>query len=70
MKGTAFTNGAKAIFTQRKIGALQKTYLATSWSLTTRLDHKEENYYYVPVLKLSQRNSPVFQDFVKSIIGA
>ena len=70
MKGSAYTKGAKVIRTQRAVGSLRKTYLAHSWTLTTKKESKDDNYYFVPHLRQSARNSEVFQDFIKSIIGA
>lgn len=70
MKGSSYTKGAKTIRTQRKIGSLRKTYLAHSWTLTTFKDSKDDNYYFVPKLRPATKNSELFQDFVKSIIGA
>ena len=70
MKGSAYTKGAKPIRTQRKIGSLRKTYLAHSWTLTTSKESKDDNYYFAPKLRPSTRNSELFQDFIKSIVGA
>jgi len=70
MKGSSYTKGAKPIRTQRKIGSLRKTYLAHSWTLTTFKDSKDDNYYFVPKLRPATKNSELFQDFVKSIVGA
>jgi len=70
MKGSAYTKGAKPIRTQRKIGSLRKSYLAHAWTLTTVKESKDDNYYFVPKLRPSTKNTELFQDFVKSIIGA
>lgn len=70
MKASAYTKGAKAIRTQRKIGSLRKSYLAHSWTVTTSKESKDDNYYFVPKLRPATKNSELFQDFIKSIIGA
>jgi len=70
MKGSAYTKGAKVIRTQRACGSLRKTYLAHAWTLTTKKESKDDNYYFVPKLRPSARNSDLFQTFLKSIIGA
>lgn len=70
MKGSAYTKGAKPIRTQRKIGSLRKSYLAHSWTLTTVKVSKDDNYYFEPKLRQATKNSDLFQEFIKSIIGA
>lgn len=71
MKGTGYTNGAKTIFTARKIGHLRKEgYPSQTWTLTTKLENYGGNFAYIPVLKPGARNSPEFVAFVKDILGS
>jgi hypothetical protein len=70
MKGSAYTKGAKAIRTQKKIGSLRKGYLTHSWTLTTTKQSKDDNYYFEPKLRASTKNGDLFQEFIKAIIGA
>lgn len=52
MKGGSYTNAAKPIFTQRKIGSLRKAWHAHAWLFTTELEkYKTGNSAYIPVLK-------------------
>lgn len=70
MKGTAYTNAAKHIFTARKIGHLRPGYPVQAWNLTTKLEKFGENYAHVPVIKPGPKNGEVFLTFVKDVLGA
>jgi hypothetical protein len=69
MKGTGYTNGAKPLFTARKISYLRDGYTAQSLSLTSKLEKFNDNYAYVPVLRPATKNSPEFREFCKGILG-
>lgn len=74
MKGTAYTNGAKRMFTDRKLGHLRAGgYSSYTYLLSTKLETYKftgtENYAHIPVLKPGQRTSPEFQAFVKEVLG-
>lgn len=70
MKGTAYTNAAKTMFTARKIGHLRTGYTAQSWTLTTLLKEFDGNFAYIPVVKPGAKNSEEFRAFARQIIGA
>lgn len=74
MKGTAYTNGAKRMFTDRKLGHLRAGgYSSYSYLLSTKLETYKftgtENYAHIPVLKPGQRTSPEFKAFVSEVLG-
>ena len=79
MKGTAYTNGAKNIFTHRKIGHLRTVTLPTgekrggyptnSYTLSTKLENYFGNFAHIPVLKPGPKNTEAFRSFVNSILG-
>jgi hypothetical protein len=72
MKGTAYTNGAKIIFTARKLGALRGAagYRSAFWTTDTKLTKRENNSYYIPVLKLSEVTTAEFRDWItNSVVG-
>lgn len=70
MKGTAYTNAAKHIYTARKIGHLQAKlggYPAQAWSLTTKLEKFGENYAHIPIIKPGPKNTEGFRAFVQEL---
>lgn len=74
MKGTAYTNGAKRMFTDRKLGHLRSGgYSSYTYLLSTKLETYKftgtENYAHIPVLKPGQRTSPEFKAFVNEVLG-
>jgi len=69
MKGTAYTHGAKAMFTARKIGHLRQGYAKQSWSLSTKVEKFGEFYAAVPIIKPGVKTSAAFQEFVLDVIG-
>lgn len=74
MKGTAYTNGAKRLFTDRKLGHLRAGgYSSFTYLLSTKLEtykfSGQENYAHIPVLKPGQRTSPEFKAFVQGVLG-
>ncbi len=71
MKGTAYTHGAKKIFTHRKLGHLRGGYLKQGYTLTTELKPFGSNYAYVPLLGVGAKTTPAFEAFLRSeILGA
>lgn len=71
MKGTSYTNGAKTIFTARKIGHLRSGgYPSQAWTLTTKLENYGGNFAYIPVVKPGAKSTPAFVAFVKDILGS
>lgn len=51
MKGSAYTNGAKPIYTARRIGGLRRSWVAHTWKMTTRLQNYPNNHSaFVPQL--------------------
>lgn len=74
MKGTAFTNGAKTLFTARKLGHLRSGgYPSYSWKLGTKLETYSftgtTNYAHIPVLENGPKNSDAFVAFTKNVLG-
>lgn len=69
MKGTAYTHGAKAMFTARKIGHLRSGYSKQSWSLSTKVEKFGEFYAAIPIVKPGAKTSAAFQEFVLDVIG-
>lgn len=74
MKGTAYTNGAKRMFTDRKLGHLRAGgYSSYTYLLSTKLETYKfsgvENFAHIPVLKPGQRTSPEFKAFVNEVLG-
>lgn len=72
MKGTAFTNAAKHIFTLRKMRQLAKQpsdYPLQFWTLTTKLAEYDGTWSHIPVLKQGPRTTEVFLSFAKDILG-
>lgn len=70
MKGSAYTNAAKHIFTARRLGHLIPGYHTQAWSLTTKMDIAGENEYPVPVITPAAKASPAMLAFVARILGA
>jgi hypothetical protein len=70
MKKTAYTGGAKIIYTARKQGHLWGvSYSAFNWNLTTKFKpFTNGNGAFVPVLTASSRNTPAFMDFVQRVL--
>jgi len=69
MKGTAYTNAAKACFTARKIGHLRQGYSKQSWSLSTKMEKYGDNYAAIPVLRPAGKTSSAFQAFMLDVLG-
>lgn len=71
MKKTAYTGGAKIIYTARKQGHLKKPaeFCSFNWNLTTKLKpYKNGNSAQVPILTPGTRNTPEFVAFVKNLL--
>lgn len=69
MKGTAYTNGAKTLFTARQIGVLRKGYPSFSWKMTTKAVPFGENTVPVPQFEPLRKTSESFQKFTESLIN-
>jgi hypothetical protein len=69
MKGTAYTNGAKHIFTARKMLHLTKGYRTAFWKLNTELKQFDKNFAYIPKLVADEPTTPEFIEFTKGILG-
>ena len=72
MKKTAYTGGAKIIYTARKQGHLKAGgYPSFSWNLTTKLKPFDGgNSAHVPVLTPGARNTPAFIEFVQRVLSS
>lgn len=70
MKKTAYTGGAKIIYTARKQGHLKSGgYPSFNWNLTTKLKAFDgNNSAQVPVLTPGTRNTPEFMAFVQRVL--
>lgn len=70
MKKTAYTGGAKIIYTARKQGHLKTGgYPSFSWNLTTKSKKYDNgNTAQVPVLTPGTRNTPAFVEFVQRVL--
>lgn len=70
MKGTAYTNAAKVIYTARKLGHLKAGYPRQAWALTTKLEKYSENFAYIPVIKPGAKNTEAFGQFVLDVLNS
>lgn len=72
MKKTAYTGGAKIIYTARKQGHLKAGgYPSFNWNLTTKLKPFDKgNSAHVPVLTPGTRNTPAFMEFVQRVLSS
>lgn len=66
MKGTSYTNGAKQIFTAKKLGYLRNGYTSTGVSCSTKLEKYGENFAWIPVLKAGVKNDEAFRDWCRT----
>ncbi len=71
MKGSLYTNGAKTLFTARKIGHLKAGgYRSGFWTFATFLKkHMGGNASFIPVFKPAGVTSPALQQAVVELIG-
>jgi len=69
MKGTAFTNAAKALLTARKIGCLKSGYLATYWNATTSIQQFGKNFAAVPAVKSDGKTTEEFRAFAAEVFN-
>lgn len=70
MKGTAYTNAAKHFLSSKKIGWLAgKGFRGGSWTFQSKLEHRNGNYYYIPVVKPGSFTSDAFRAQVQSLLG-
>ncbi|HUW32615.1 MAG TPA: hypothetical protein VM223_13475 [Planctomycetota bacterium] len=69
MKGSAYTDGAREIYSQRRIGSLRKSWMAHVWNLTTSLkDYPNGNSAYVPRLRPGALCGPEFQAWILDVL--
>lgn len=57
LRGTAYTRGAKKIFSASQIELAKDGLLSGDWELSTTRTQINGNYVFVPVLRLTGRNS-------------
>jgi len=70
MKGTSYTNAAKHFLSAKKIGWLMGVgFRGGVWSFQSRLEHRNGNYYYIPVVKPGVLTTESFRTAVKNLIG-
>lgn len=71
MKGAAHTAGAKILKTEKKMGALREGgYRSGVIAVSTKLkDFRTGNSAWVPVIKVVERTTPEFRDWVTSLLG-
>lgn len=68
MKGSAYTHGAKTLFTARKIGTLRKSWFAHSYKLTTKDEKfRTGNRAFIPVLEKGSPAPEGFDAFARAI---
>lgn len=70
MKGSAYTNAAKHIFTARRLGHLIPGYHTQAWSFTTKMEPAGDTDYPVPVITPAAKATEAFVAFVNNILGA
>ena len=72
LKFTSYTTAFKQVLgPARSMGCLKKTgYPGWNYNLTTRLEKKFDNSYFVPVLIPNKANTPAFLEFVRAIRSA
>jgi hypothetical protein len=79
MKGSSYTNAAKAFFTARRMGHLRDKfengvrvgggYPTRAWTLTTKLEaFKNGNFAYIPIVRPSTTSSPDLLSFVTGFL--
>ena len=70
MKGTSYTNAAKAFKSARKIGHLREGgYRSGFWSFSSQLKKFADNYAYIPVVKAAGQSTPEFRAAVLDLLG-
>jgi hypothetical protein len=70
MKGSAYTNGARPIYSARKIGGLRKSWANHMWSLTTRFQsYPNGNSAYVPQLQAGQFCPAEFKQWLAEVLS-
>jgi hypothetical protein len=70
MKGTSYTNAAKHFLSSKKIGWLAgKGFRGGVWTLRSKLEHRNGNYYYIPVVKPAEFTTEAFRTAVQNHLG-
>ena len=70
VKGTAYTHAFKKVLAYARIATvLRGGYPTHSFSLSTRIEPRPPNPYWVPVLVPAEKSSPEFLKFVADIIN-
>lgn len=70
MKGTSYTNAAKHFMSAKKIGWLAGVgYRGGFWSMKSKLECRNGNYYYIPVVKPGEVTTETFRATVKNLLG-
>lgn len=72
MKGTAYTNAAKPLYTARMMGRLRKDWTAVRWGMETKMEKfKTGNWAAKPVLTILGDTTPAWREWVKqTVFGA
>jgi len=72
LRGTAYTAAAKRVFfTARVTGCLRQGYPTRNYSVSTREEtYDSGNKAWIPVCLPNQKTTPVFMDFVRSVLAA
>jgi hypothetical protein len=72
LRGTAYTAAAKRVFfTARAVGCLRQGYPTWRYAVSTREEtYDSGNKSWIPVCLPSGKTTPVFMDFVRSVLSA
>jgi hypothetical protein len=69
MKGTSYTNAAKAFKSARKIGHLKEGYRTGFWSFQSQLKKFSDNFAYIPVVRANGASTPEFRAAITDLLG-
>jgi len=70
VKGTAYTHAFKKVLAYARIATvLRSGYPSHSFALSTRIEPRPPNPYWVPVLIPAEKSSLEFMEFVKQIVN-
>jgi hypothetical protein len=70
MKGTAFTHAYKIVATQKQHGPMRgRKWYERAWLLSTQIKKFNQNFAFVPVIKLDVETGPDFLALIQTILN-
>jgi hypothetical protein len=69
LRGTAYTRGAKKIFSAAQIELAKDGLLSGRWEVTTERITSGGNYVFAPIMRLAGRNSPETVGLIKNALS-